>query len=121
VTVHHAHRDFDAYLGSLLRHSWIGRALMVPARHLEGAWEGSRTRHLVLAAAADLQRLSIAHKLQVAAVGGAVAMVLHIVLVLVGARTVEPLTLVVPTLVLVVCVVGFACAARVSQWLERVG
>ena len=115
----HTSSELDRELAPILADSWIARRLSATVRVIHRAWRGSWSRRRAADVTDPVRRLSRAQRLQTAAIVGVVAMAAHIGLVVLDARAIEPLTLLLPALVIVVCGVLFVSAERMSRLLER--
>jgi hypothetical protein len=102
-----------------------GRSLLIVAlvgagRHIDAAWRSSATRrHVVAPVATALGALRGGERLRLVAVVGVVGMAVHIALLLVDPRGVEPLRLLVPGAVLAGSGLLLALAPRIGRVLER--
>ena len=115
----HTPSQLDRELAPILADSWIARCLSATARVIGRAWRHSIARHSLTNAGDAIRRLPSVQRLQAAALVGVVAMAVHIVLVVLDARSLEPLTLLLPVLVIAVGAGVFVSAERVSRLLER--
>jgi hypothetical protein len=99
--------------------SMIGRWLDAVACSLATAWQLSSTRRWLLPGL-DAWRLTRgAPRLRAVGAAALVAMATHVVLMLVDARAIEPLTFVVPAVVSAIAAVMIVMAAPLARWLER--
>lgn len=116
---HASHLDGD--VEALVRHSWLGRLAERIGRHGQAAWHDSHARRWVGSADAGVRDLQRQARVQGMAIIGVVATLVHVGLVLIHPRPVEPVALVLPLLLFALCVAAFWLAGRLAALLERLG
>jgi hypothetical protein len=114
-----ASSDLDRDLAPIVEQSWIVRLVMGPVHHLETAWRHATVRRRTDAVYGAIAQLPRGQQLRLGSVAGAVAMTVHVGLVLADARTVEPLALLLPAAIVAVCIAVWAGADGLARALER--
>ena len=112
------HDDLDDLLDRAIRESVGGRFASAVDAATASAWSSSSSRQFLLNASAKWRALTPPARIRMVALLGAVAVVVHRAMSLLGPP--EPLGAVLPALVLVACVLMAALAGPVSQLLERI-
>lgn len=109
----------DDLLDLAIRGSVGGRIVSSLAHAASRAWVWSSSRRVIVVAAADWQALEAPQKVRAVASAGAIAMVVHRTMALLGPA--EPLDAVLPALVLVASALTWAFAAPIAREWERLG
>ena len=104
--------DPDKELAAVVGGSWPVRAGSRLVGHFERAWESSRLRPRVIDARNIVASASREQRAQLIAITAAVGAAAHLLLATVAARRVEPLTLLLPGVVLIVAVIVIAITRR---------
>jgi hypothetical protein len=102
-----------------IRGSVGGRSVSSLAHAASRAWVSSSSRRVIVVAATDWQALEAPQKVRAVASAGAIAMVVHRTMALLGPA--EPLGVVLPALVLVACALLWTFAAPIAREWERLG
>jgi hypothetical protein len=108
----------DDLLDRAIRESVGGRFASAVDAAASSAWSSSAFREYLLVAFAKWRVLTPPWRIRMAALGGAVAVVVHRAMALFGPS--EPLGAVLPSIVLVACVLTAVFAGPAAQALERI-
>jgi hypothetical protein len=108
----------DDLLDLAIRESVGGRFASAVDAAASSAWSSSASRAYLLTVSAKWRALTPSARIRVLSLGGAVAVVVHRAMSLLGPP--EPLGAVLPSVVLVACVVMAALAGPIAQAVERI-
>jgi hypothetical protein len=101
-----------------IRESLAGRLASTAGTAASSAWASSATRQTLRSAALKWQAVTPPTRIRLISLTGAVAVVVHRAMALLGPR--EPLGAVLPAIVLVSCGLMAALAGPMAQALERI-
>lgn len=108
----------DDLLDRAIRESVGGRFASAVDTAASSAWSSSASRKYLLMAFAKWHALTPPARIRMAALGGAVAVVVHRAMALLGPS--EPLGAVLPSIVLAACVLSAVFAGPAARALERI-
>lgn len=104
-------------LAGIARDSAVVRSTRAVTVHVQAAWKSSVTRRRAAAAAASWRQVSMPDRLRMVSVGIIAAMGVHILLVLLDTRALEPFTLLVPGALLVLACASWVAARSLARLL----
>jgi len=108
----------DDLLDRAIRESLGGRVASALDAAVSSTWSASTSRRCLVAASTKWREITVPARIRVFALGGAVAVVVHLAMSLLGPR--ESLGTVLPSIVLVSCVLMAVLAGPIAQTLERI-